>query len=76
MGQGVFVSLIGRSDPGHHDQQDVLASDSQVKRPTKRLSEIAREIEAEIGGSILDEAEVTRMKQEGWTRSSGWKLAG
>ncbi|KAF7361999.1 MoCF-biosynth domain-containing protein [Mycena venus] len=73
LGQGVFVSLIGRDRPLttasttaatqiHENGDEDGANEGKKGRPRISLAEIAREVEQEIGGQVFSEEEVARRK--------------
>jgi len=77
LGQGVFVSLIGRDQPlttastmpsaqflgtGVGDPYEDTANESKKGRPRILLAEVAHEVEQEIGGQVVSEEEVAKRK--------------
>ena len=56
--KGVFVSLIGR-------ELSNTASASNTQGPTFCLTEVAKEVEREVGGKIVSEEDVRAKKSEG-----------
>ncbi|KAF8647308.1 hypothetical protein AX16_006770 [Volvariella volvacea WC 439] len=59
IGQGVFVSLIGR-DNSHNSNKDM----NEGALDSVPLTDIAKEVENEIGGKVVSEEEVARKKEE------------
>jgi phage terminase Nu1 subunit (DNA packaging protein) len=61
LGRGVTVSLIGR-DLGNPE-----VNDSDQGRSRLWLADVAREVEAEIGGRVVNDEEIAQKKEEAKT---------
>ena len=66
MTRGVFVSVIGKYRP------EGPGKDTECLPETGTTLElIAREVEREIGGSVLDDVEVAKIKASAWQAQYG-----
>ncbi|KAM6501290.1 MoaB/Mog domain containing protein [Amanita muscaria] len=71
LGKGVFVSIIGRASSSSGPSSStsspspILRSTPPQPSPPLPLMEIAREVELEIAGQIVNEEEVVRCREEG-----------
>lgn len=69
LGQGVFVSLIGRDRPlttvAGADSAKGAGGNAEAKGPPRIwLAEVAREVEKEVDGQVVSEEEVAKRKGE------------